>query len=94
MFPETRHFSAGVVHGQNKTLHQGSSLIAYSGLINYADSYQNWLSKQMPQTENKSKPSVGQFYDYYHAMLSQKKLQDDTVVFINCQSPWNKFRGL
>lgn len=72
-----------IIYGQNKTLHQGSSLIAYSGLINYADSYQNWLSKQMPQTENKSKPSVGQFYDYYQAMLNQKKFQDDTVVFIN-----------
>lgn len=77
-----------IQYGDNKTVHTGSSLIAYSGLTNYADAYQNYLAKtdlDTDEAQNKSQPSVGKFYNYYSKMLSQDKYQDQTLVLVTSQ---------
>lgn len=72
-----------ITYGQNKTVHQGTSLIAYSGLTNYADQYQQYLNSQEPSQETKSIPTMSRFYDCYKEMLNQPKMQNRTIVCVN-----------
>lgn len=72
-----------ITYGQNKTVHQGTSLIAYSGLTNYADKYQQYLNSQEPIQETNAIPTMSRFYDCYKEMLTQPKMQDRTVVCVN-----------
>lgn len=80
---DTNPEALDITYGQNKTVHQGTSLIAYSSLTNYADKYQQYLNSQEPSQENKAKPTIGRFYDCYKEILNQPNMQDQTIVFVN-----------
>ena len=81
-------------YGSNRTIHVGSTLIAYEGIKNYADVYNhNHKHTKIDATQDKSIPFVTNIYkDFQNAW---GKGYNGTVVFVKSQSgvPIGAFYG-
>lgn len=74
-----------IYYDQNKTVFQGSSLIAYSGLTNYAADFQNYQTKTQILPE-KSKPEYGDFYRYYENKFKHQDFQNQNAIFVTSKN--------
>lgn len=79
-------------YGSNRTIHVGSTLIAYEGIKNYADVY-NHKHVNIDATEDKSIPFVTGIYKDFQNTWG--KGYNSTVVFVKSQSgvPIGAFYG-
>lgn len=79
-------------YGSNRTIHVGSTLIAYEGIKNYADVY-NHKHTKIDATQDKSIPFVTNIYKDFQNTWG--KGYNGTVVFVKSQSgvPIGAFYG-